>query len=423
MYRAGWSRPSSSALALALSCVSTDAWTQWLLAAMDEDEKANVLFLRDEMSELPTLVHKLAARSDGAVVLKRICKNYADDAAVGLVSHAGSSPEGNALEVAVSNQLEDTANVLLDDYSRHVEEAEYDLTEDHLLTENDVVRLFEAFPGVATKFLMAVALCNKPNLVQQGSRCDFAAHQFPELVRDHASSAPAPKSNSGSKWWDKKLDKIWEQSGLSHASTRAEDTAYGERAEAKMIPFVCTKAMAGAQKASRSSQVNSIKSESSRRHVQLAQQALPFSRLLGKASEHAEATGPAIFESKVLAMIVQLKWEQSCRFMHMAQFYAYCIFILLYACCTLLYGSAVSTNNQDALTIVWISLGGSTLYALLLLKRELHQMVDAWRSSDSTSACGKIFDTAKGYFNLWNVMDIVNLGAHSFAQHRCLPGC
>ena len=233
-----WSRPSASALALALSCVSTDAWTQWLLAAMDEDEKANVLFLRDEMSELPTLVHKLAARSDGAVVLKRICKNYADDAAVGLVSHAGSSPEGDALEVAISNQLEDTANVLLDDYSRHVEEAEYDLTEDHLLTENDVVRLFDAFPGVATRFLMAVALCNKPNLVAQGSRCDFAAHHFPELVRDHASSAPAPKSNNGSKWWDKKLDKLWEQRGLSHASTRAEDTAYGERAEAKMIPFV-----------------------------------------------------------------------------------------------------------------------------------------------------------------------------------------
>ena len=173
----------------------------------------------------------------------------------------------------------------------------------------------------------------------------------------------------------------------------------------------------------RLSQVNSTESESSRRHEQLAQQALPYSRLLGKASEHADAAGPAIFESEVLAIIVQLKWEESCRFMHMAQFYAYCIFILVYACCTLLYGSAVASNDQDTLTIVWISLGGSTLYALLLLKRELHQMVDAWRSSDSTNACGRIFDTAKVYFNLWNVMDIVNLGAHSFAQHRCLPGC
>ena len=176
----------------------------------------------------------------------------------------------------------------------------------------------------------------------------------------------------------------------------------------------------------RLSQVSSTDSESSRRHEQLAQHALPFSRLLGKASEHADAAGPAIFESEVLAIIVQLKWEESCRFMHMAQFYAYCIFILVYACCTLLYGSAVASNDQDTLTIVWISLGASTLYALLLLKRELHQMAEAWRISDSSNTCGRIYAAAmgqRGYLNLWNVVDCVNVGAHSFAQHRCLPGC
>jgi hypothetical protein len=134
------SGPSSSALVLGLSCVSMDVWTQWLLDAMDEDERANVLFLRDDTSEFPTLVHTLAARPDGADVLKQICKKYDDVSAVGLVSHAGSSPHGNALQIAITYQHEDTANILLDDYSRHVEESTYDLHEDHLLSELDAVQ-------------------------------------------------------------------------------------------------------------------------------------------------------------------------------------------------------------------------------------------------------------------------------------------
>lgn len=391
------SGPSSSALVLGMSCVSMESWTQWLLDAMDEDEGANVLFLRDDTSEFPTLVHTLAARPDGAGVLKQICKKYEHESAVGLVSHAGSSPHGNALEIAITYQHEDTANVLLEDYSRHVEESTYDLIEDHLLSEHVAVRLFEAFPGVATRFLMTVELCRKPGLLQQGSRCDFSVLPYAELVRSHASSTPVPKTG-GSLWWDKKLDKRWKQTGSS-APTRADDTAYGERAEAKMIPFVCTKFSAANRAASSSDQ------------DEAAQRRLPFSCLLEQASAHADDNGPAIFESEVLRIIVQLKWEESCRLMHMIQFYAFLIFLVVYACCTLLYAKAVNSDDQVTTNIVWGCWGYSCLYTVLLGKREVHQMMGAWRSVHSSNICTKVWVTLKGYFDLWNLMDLVNLGA------------
>jgi WD40 repeat protein len=453
------SGPSSSALALGLSCLELDAWTQWLLDAMDEDEQANVLFLRDDKSALPTLVHKLVAHADGATVLKEICKKYESESALGLVSHAGPSMSGNALAVAITQRHEDTAKVLLDDYSRHVEEATYELTGDHLLTEGDTVRMFEAFPGVATKFLQTVELCRTSGLVQEGSRCDFSALRYNELMRDHASSVPIPKGDVDKMWWDKKLDKLWEQSRSSfdkneksYITTRADDTAYGERVEAKVLPFTCAKAAVGATEgdaadteqtrgkttahATRRAEEHTDTSAAATkveattvnmlgqklkgaaklskamiRLQSVSQKRLPFSRLLEKASSHADDHGPEIFESTVLRIIVQQKWEETCRQMHMILFYAYLIFLVVYAYCTLIFTEYIKSNDPTKIAIAWATWGYALLYVLLLAKREFHQMTAEWRSMETSNVCDKIFGTAVNYVcDLWNIMDLLNTG-------------
>ena len=250
------SGPSASALALGRQALSNsgaslDVWTQWLLDAMDEDDQAQVLFLRDDKSDLPTLIHKLAADEGGAEVLRAICKKYEYEDALGLVSHAGNSMQGNALTIAINNRHEDFAKILLDDYSRHVEDSSYELTGAQLLTETDAVILFETFPSVATQFLKTVQLCRSSKSVKEGSRCDFAAENYDELMCDHPRSDPTSKSNDDDRlWWDKKLDKIWDQSRSSFdrkekpwIKTRQDDTAYGERAQAMFLPFACARAV------------------------------------------------------------------------------------------------------------------------------------------------------------------------------------
>ena len=108
---------------------------------------------------------------------------------------------------------------------------------------------------------------------------------------------------------------------------------------------------------------------------------------------------------------MQLKWEGACKFMHMTQFYAYCIFLAAYICCTLLYATAVKTDDQVYMAIVWATGGYSLFYAILLAKREIHQIVAAWQGADSNNICVRGWATLKRYFELWNVMDLVNIGA------------
>ena len=473
------SGPSASALALGRQALSNsgaslDVWTQWLLDAMEEDEQAQVLFLRDDRSDLPTLIHKLAADEGGAEVLRAICEKYEDEDALGLVSHAGTSMQGNALTIAITSRHEDFAKILLDDYSRHVKESRYELTGAQLLTESDVVAMFEAFPGVATQFLKTVELCRSAKLVKEGSRCDFAAMPYDELMRDHESSAPTPKNNDDDRlWWDKKLDKLWEDSRSAFEKsdkpwieTRLDDTAYGERAEAKFLPFACARvaqakdASSGHTGVSRSSSRVISESKSAKavmattnktlhavgdtlhtkaitesalgkvvgqtsigalkktallskamiRLSEISERRLPFSRLLEKASSHADSEGPDIFESVVLRIICQQKWHEACQFMHMTLFYMYLVFLAVFVFTSMNFTEYVKSRDPVKVGIAWTTWGYTASYIILLAKRETHQLTAVWRSMESNSFCEKLWGTFKGYIqDLWNFMDMINI--------------
>ena len=101
----------------------------------------------------------------------------------------------------------------------------------------------------------------------------------------------------------------------------------------------------------------------------------PFSQLLEEAVEHVDRTRqPLVFEGPTLQIIVQHKWETSCRDIFMLMFQAYAVFLAVFALTTLLFASWLESESDVQHSIAWSSWGFCLAYSLLLLKRECHQV-------------------------------------------------
>jgi hypothetical protein len=101
----------------------------------------------------------------------------------------------------------------------------------------------------------------------------------------------------------------------------------------------------------------------------------PFSQLLEAAVAHVDRTRqPLVFEGPTLQVIVQHKWETSCRAIFMLMFQAYAVFLAMFALTTLLFASWLESESDAQHSIAWSSWGFCLAYSLLLLKRECHQV-------------------------------------------------
>ena len=106
-----------------------------------------------------------------------------------------------------------------------------------------------------------------------------------------------------------------------------------------------------------------------------ATQRPPFSQLLEAAVAHVDRTRqPLVFEGPTLQIIVQYKWETSCRTIFMLMFQAYAVFLGVFALTTLFFATWLESESDVQHSAAWSSWGFCLVYSLLLLKRECHQV-------------------------------------------------
>eukprot|EP01046_Picozoa_sp_COSAG06_P079943 COSAG06_NODE_27312_length_595_cov_16.213710_1_plen_162_part_10 len=91
----------------------------------------------------------------------------------------------------------------------------------------------------------------------------------------------------------------------------------------------------------------------------------PFSQLLEAAVAHVDRTRqPLVFEGPTLRIIVQYKWETSCRDIFMLMFQAYAVFLAVFALTTLLFASWLESESDVQHSIAWSSWGFCLAYSL-----------------------------------------------------------
>ena len=406
-------------------------WSSWLLDAIKE-ESPHFMYSRERSSELPTLIHKLAADPHGHTLLTSILSAYRagrqaivsnqrlEDkgaqmkgmATIGLISRVGPSPQGNALTVAVNKKHEEMATLLLDDYKSHIQCFDYTMdglavTNIEEVTEADLVTLFETFPVLAESFIITLPL-RRTKLVADSSRCDFSAALNDTLIRPADETVEALTNGKGVQWWDEYLDKQWETSDAKNKKpgmTRAEDSAWGIKVRSDVIPIkaggsttvdappdasqaASTAKQGGYEplvdEVSRNSAEGSDEPQAEASYDQPA-----FSKLLNVCLDYADEKGsPAIFKSPVLQAIVQYKWEQRCKTMYHSMFVAYLIHIVNLTWVTLSFdtwqfdvgisqedlGAEMDHLYQWKRVAIWTGWGLAILYNMLLLKHEYTQM-------------------------------------------------
>jgi WD40 repeat protein len=257
---------SAGALWTAKSCLAPTTWADWIMSTIEEDSP-HFLFIPERNTSLPTLAHKLAETSAGAVVLQKVVQIHSKArndivqgkpfestdhslralGTIGIVSRAGTSARGSALAVAMSMASEDMTKLLLDDYVTHI--SSFDFARSSLcapatlvceLTEADLMSLFKMFPNLATSFLVSLPL-QATELVDIESKCDFSDATNERFVR--ASNLHTPPVTWGPngilQWWDVFINDQWAGSDDrdKEKPDRLEDTAWGHSVKAARLPL------------------------------------------------------------------------------------------------------------------------------------------------------------------------------------------
>jgi hypothetical protein len=155
----------------------------------------------------------------------------------------------------------------------------------------------------------------------------------------------------------------------------------------------------------------------------------PFSQLLAAAVAHVDRTRqPLVFEGPTLQIIVQHKWETSCRAIFMLMLQAYAVFLGVFVITTLLFETLLDSDSDVQHAAAWSMWGSCFVYSLLLLKREFHQVRAAMPSmlvritmlhigclttlsghqiADEVASNSTVKSAMRAHFEFWNIVDLL----------------
>lgn len=250
--------PSAGVIWAGRSCTTSSRWNRWIQDAIAEDS-AYCLYARDQMRESQTMIHMLAAKDGGQKVIADIVEHFNSERAmildgqrhnpmlqkralgtIGMLSRAGTSKGGSALDVAITKGNEEMVQVLLRDYQDHITMIAHSFNKTrvpapHLrdLTEGELVNLFHMFPSAAADFLVTCPLI-RTNLVDPDAKCDFSICWSGRFCRASMTPSPQAVANKGTRWWDPLIDSIHKLfSSAENASRFSGTPAVSERVPIK----------------------------------------------------------------------------------------------------------------------------------------------------------------------------------------------
>jgi hypothetical protein len=359
-------------------------------------------------------MHQLTGLEGGAQILKRLQEAMTatddvdlSDSAVGLLKRAQADPAActeTALVVSLEAPGQENAEFLLDNYREYtevnrptqVDAQSLNRVRDHL-PESDLVQVFETYPALAAAFLKRLPL-QQVGTVATTSRCDFEEVPNDTLIEDKVSAMTGP-----ARFWDGLLEKGANEKFVA---------AFVVPVLATPIQLACDDDMEAAAPDVGATAVTRTTLRLGKEYEQLAgppldsaqhdsgtegtgadSVRLPFSRLLDAVVKHADQTrDSSVFESDVLQVVVQYKWESYCKAAFMLLFGAYLIFIVVYVLTALVFASWAASASTAHNIAAWSMWGYSAVYSLLMVKREAHQIANE--------------ATLRAYFDFWNGIDI-----------------
>eukprot|EP01047_Picozoa_sp_COSAG01_P036347 COSAG01_NODE_2837_length_6993_cov_3.425733_3_plen_1408_part_00 len=292
---------------------------------------------------------------------------------------------------------------------------------DKLLQESDLVRLFETFPDLAVSFIKKLPLWRTCDLVRTTTRfSQWNIQPDPGIVRaSHAcmpTVAPSIDQILGietpedtdtydilQKSRTVKPDRWWEQE-LGRLFRRRVDLQNGDLVQSSLLPIVgCVNVVErlanlpnddtplrtvnremrtnGASRSSEGTQAyESIEAQPLQStdlptsHVS-CQSAVPFAQLLSAAVNFAvDRRDPSVFDSSVLQIIIQYKWDTIVKSIFKTGFHVYCVYLAIFTTLCLKFQDWILDEALALRCIAWCLWAICAIYAILLGRTEARQL-------------------------------------------------
>jgi len=266
------------------------------------------------------------------------------------------------------------------------------------LSEYDLLVLFRTYPSLAASFLERLPL-HQTGMVKTTSRCDLSDSPNATLIEDDASMISAGTDGSGVQttaavqFWENVILRGKESQGnpvfvTSHmvpVTATTEPVAHFSTDDQQQAGSSGVSDIPQTDDQHRSEKVQLgieyeklLLEQPGDSPVETSCHSPPFSQLLKEAVEHVDRTRqPLVFEGPTLQIIVQHKWESSCRAIFMLMFQAYAVFLGAFALTTLFFDTLLDADSDVEHSAAWSMWGLCCVYSILLLKREFHQVREA----------------------------------------------
>jgi hypothetical protein len=142
--------------------------------------------------------------------------------------HLACYDQESPLSLAMRTNNESATQLLLNDYLHYLDAMFTELSRPAFVSEEEIVKLFRAFPTMAVDFVKRLKLQPRRHKLPASMRCDFdGLSQDSFLVRGAALATQA---------WQPTVDCIW-AAAKRPFPRRAEDTAWGVALRRSLVPI------------------------------------------------------------------------------------------------------------------------------------------------------------------------------------------